>query len=64
MDELLSLSTVMGLLNVTGQTVRNMVKDGRLEAVYPQKGAMGRPKMMITASSYGKYLMRKDGVKL
>ncbi|GEM_PF-2724162 len=61
MDELLSLNTVADLLSVTGQTVRNMVKDGRLEAVYPKRGEMGRPKMMITASSYGKYLMRKDG---
>lgn len=57
--ELLSLESVADLLGVTTQTVRNMVKRGELVAKYPQEGKMGRPRLKITASSYGKLLLKQ-----
>lgn len=59
MEDLYSLETVAGLLGKTGQTVRNMVKRGLLQAVYPKTGKNGRPNLMITASSYGNYILIK-----
>ena len=60
--ELFTLSTTAELLGKTTQTVRNMVKRGDLVAVYPKTGKNGRPNMMITASSYGNYILsRKAG---
>ena len=59
--ELLSLQAVADLLGVTTQTVRNMVKSGELVAEYPQEGKMGRPRMKITSSSYGKLLLNRKG---
>lgn len=58
--ELLTLSVTAELLGRTTQTVRNMVKRGELEAVYPKTGENGRPNMMITVSSYGKYLLKRQ----
>ncbi len=58
--ELFTLETTAELLSKTTQTVRNMVKRGELEAVYPKTGKNGRPSMMITASSYGKLLLNKE----
>lgn len=57
--ELFTLDVTAKLLGKTTQTVRNMVKRGELEAVYPKIGKNGRPNMMITASSYGEYLYQK-----
>lgn len=57
--ELFTLNTTAELLGRTTQTVRNMVKRGELEAVYPKTGKNGRPNMMITASSCGEYLYQK-----
>ena len=57
--ELFSLQDTAEMLGRTTQTVRNMVKRGQLVAVYPKTGKMGRPNLMITASSYGHYILRK-----
>lgn len=57
--DLLSVEVVMDMLGVTRQTVKNMVKRGDLIAEYPQTGRKGRPSMMITASSYGKLLLKR-----
>lgn len=61
--ELLSVETIIDLLGVTRQTVKNMVKRGDLVAEYPKVGKRGRPNMMITTSSYGKYLLNKENRK-
>ena len=61
--ELFTLDTTAELLGRTTQTVRNMVKRGELVAVYPRLGKNGRPSMMITASSYGKYKLSKESRK-
>lgn len=55
--ELFSLEITADLLGRSTKTVRNMVKRGQLVAVYPRTGKNGRPNMMITASSYGKYIL-------
>ena len=57
--ELFSLEITADLLGRSTKTVRNMVKRGQLVAVYPRTGKNGRPNMMITASSYGKYILSK-----
>ena len=62
--ELLTLDTTAELLGRTTQTVRNMVKRGELVAVYPKTGKNGRPNLMITASSYGKYILSKESRKV
>lgn len=60
--DLLTLNSVAEYLGKSTKTVRRMVYGGKLEAVYPPtSGKRGRPKMMITASSYGNYLLRKAG---
>lgn len=61
--ELFTLDTTAELLGRTTQTVRNMVKRGELVAMYPKTGRNGRPSMMITASSYGNYLINKENRK-
>lgn len=61
--ELFSLETTAELLGRTPQTVRNMVKRGDLQAVYPKTGKNGRPNLMITASSYGNYILSKGEKK-
>lgn len=61
--ELFTLDVTAKLLGKTTQTVRNMVKRGELEAVYPKIGKNGRPNMMITASSYGEYLYQKKNIR-
>lgn len=58
--DLLTLNEVAELLEVAPCTVKSMVKRGDLEAVYPKTGKKGRPNMMITYSSYGKYLIKKE----
>ncbi len=60
---LFTLETTAELLGVTTVTVKAMVKRGDLVAVYPKAGKRGRPSMMITASSYGKYLLSKENRK-
>lgn len=62
--ELLSLDVTAKLLNRTTQTVRNLVRRGELEAVYPKTGKSGRPNMMITVSSYGEYLVNSQKGKV
>ena len=57
--ELFTLETTAELLGKTTQTVRNMVKRGDLVAVYPKQGKNGRPNMMITASSVGKFMLKQ-----
>ncbi len=57
--ELFSLQDTADMLGRTTQTVRNMVKRGQLVAVYPKTGKNGRPALMITASSYGNYILSK-----
>ncbi len=59
--ELLSLETVADLLGVCTKTVRKMVKQGDLEAEYRNDGKKGRPNMMITSSSYGKFYSNRKG---
>jgi acyl-CoA hydrolase len=61
--ELFTLETTAELLGKTTRTVKSMVKRGELVAVYPRAGKVGRPSMMITASSYGKYLLAKKKKK-
>ena len=61
--ELYTLETTAELLGKTTQTVRNMVKRGELEAVFPKTGKNGRPVTMITASSYGKLLLNRKAGK-
>ena len=61
--ELFTLETIAELLGKTTQTVRNMVKRGELVAVYPKTGKNGRPPMMITASSYGNYIIHRESRK-
>lgn len=61
--ELFSLETTAELLGRTTRTVKNMVRRGELVAVYPKQGKNGRPNMMITASSYGKYILSKENRK-
>lgn len=61
--ELFTLETTAELLEKTTQTVRNLVKRGELVAVYPREGKNGRPRMMITASSCGNYLLNKKSKK-
>lgn len=61
--ELFTLDTTAELLGRTTQTVRNMVKRGELVAVYPKTGRNGRPSMMITASSYGDFIIYKESRK-
>lgn len=61
---LLTLETTAELLGKTTRTVKTMVKHGELIAVYPRTGKRGRPSMMITASSYGKYLLSKENRKV
>ncbi len=63
MGELFSLNITAELLGKTTQTVRNMVRRGELVAVYPRTGRNGRPSMMITASSYGNYIINKESRK-
>lgn len=58
--ELMGLDVVADLLGRTPRTVKAMVKRGDLQAVYPKTGKNGRPNMMITVSSYGKYLLKKE----
>lgn len=58
--ELFTLETIAELLGITTRTVKNMVKRGELVAVYPKTGKNGRPNMMITASSYGKFILSKE----
>lgn len=61
-NDLLTLDYVAELIGKSVKTVRRLVYSGDLEAIYPATtGMKGRPKMMITASSYGKYLLRKAG---
>lgn len=62
--ELLSVEVVMDMLGVTRRTVTNMIKRGDLIAEYPQTGKRGRPSTMITASSCGKYLLRRESRKV
>lgn len=64
MGELFSLNITAELLGKTTQTVRNMVRRGELVAVYPKTGRNGRPNMMITASSYGDYIISKENRKV
>ena len=61
--ELFTLDTTARLLGRTTQTVRNMVRRGELVAVYPKTGRNGRPSMMITASSYGDFIIYKESRK-
>lgn len=61
--ELFTLETTAELLGKTTQTVRNMVKRGELEAVYPKQGKNGRPQMYIRQESYGKLLLRRKAGK-
>ena len=61
--ELLSVEVVMDMLGVTRRTVTNMIKRGDLIAEYPQTGKRGRPRMMITASSCGKHLLKRKAGK-
>lgn len=63
MGVLFTLDTTAELLGRTTQTVRNMVKRGELVAVYPKTGRNGRPSMMITASSYGDFIIYKESRK-
>lgn len=60
-NDLLTLDTVSELLGKTVRAIQYMVQRGELEAIYQRTGKRGRPKMMITASSYGNYLLRKAG---
>ena len=64
MGALFTLETVAELLDKTTRTVKAMVKRGELVAVYPKEGKNGRPSMMITASSYGNYLLNKESRKV
>ena len=57
--ELFSLQDTAEMLGVTTRTVKNMVRRGQLVAVYPKTGKNGRPNLMITASSYGDYILSK-----
>lgn len=57
--DLYSVDVVAELLNNSTKTVRRMVKRGQLQAVYKGSGKRGRPSLMITASSYGKYILSK-----
>ena len=61
--ELFSLETTAELLGRTTRTVKSMVKRGELVAVYPITGKRGRPPMMITASSYGNYVINTESRK-
>jgi len=61
--ELFTLDTTARLLGRTTQTVRNMVKRGELVALFPRTGKNGRPSMMITASSYGDFIIYKESRK-
>jgi len=63
MGVLFTLDTTAELLGRTTQTVRNMVRRGELVAVYPKTGRNGRPSMMITASSYGDFIIYKESRK-
>lgn len=58
---LLDLMTVADCLGKCEETIKRMAKKGDLEAVSISSGKKGRPKTMITASSYGRYLLRKAG---
>lgn len=58
---LLELRMVSDLLGKCEKTIKRMVHRGDLEATFVSNGKKGRPKMMITASSYGRYLLRKAG---
>lgn len=57
--DLYSVNVVAELMNSSTKTVRRMVKRGQLQAVYKGSGKRGRPSLMITASSYGKYILSK-----
>lgn len=61
--EVYSLEVVADLLGKSTTVVKRMVKRGDLTAVYPRTGKNGRPNMMITVSSYGRYLLnnREEG---
>ena len=63
MGVLFTLDTTAELLGRTTQTVRNMVKRGELVALFPRTGKNGRPSMMITASSYGDFIIYKESRK-
>jgi len=63
MGVLFTLDTTAELLGRTTQTVRNMVKRGELVALFPRTGKNGRPSMMITASSYGDFIIHKESRK-
>lgn len=63
MGELFTLDTTAELLGKTTRTVKTMVKRGELVAVYPKTGRNGRPPMMITVASYGRYLLNKENRK-
>ena len=58
--ELMDLQTVAELLGICAKSVRNLVKRGELQAVYQGTGKKGRPSMMITVSSYGRLILKRE----
>lgn len=62
--DLFSKSEVAEMLDVTVRTVTNLISRGELSVQKVKTGNVGRPRTMVTASSYGACILRKRGKRV